>query len=154
MNKKSLSETDIRSKFISPTIFGTNGAGWDLMTQVDRLDAPFAAPMGRNLALLSSIVMNDRFRAMGDKDFVGKTALIYEALFEFNMAVGEDTLNTGAVLGRGSMPTFMGMKESDAKARIERADKMIHELQGLLRGMADAADSQRSKIEIQFAGKL
>ena len=34
MNKKNLSETDIRSKFISPAIFGTNGAGWDLMTQV------------------------------------------------------------------------------------------------------------------------
>lgn len=34
MNKKSLSETDIRSKFISPAIWGPTGAGWDLMTQV------------------------------------------------------------------------------------------------------------------------
>jgi len=34
MNKKALSETDIRSKFITPAICGPNGAGWDLMTQV------------------------------------------------------------------------------------------------------------------------
>lgn len=34
MNKKSLSETDIRSKFITPAICGEHGAGWDLMTQV------------------------------------------------------------------------------------------------------------------------
>jgi type I restriction enzyme R subunit len=34
MNKKSLSETDIRSKFITPALCGSGGAGWDLMTQV------------------------------------------------------------------------------------------------------------------------
>ncbi|GAA4352891.1 DEAD/DEAH box helicase family protein [Variovorax defluvii] len=34
MNKKSLSETDIRSKFITPAICGVGGAGWNLMTQV------------------------------------------------------------------------------------------------------------------------
>ncbi len=34
MNKKSLSEADIRSKFITPAICGPDGAGWDLMTQV------------------------------------------------------------------------------------------------------------------------
>lgn len=34
MNKKSLSEADIRSKFITPALCGPEGAGWDLMTQV------------------------------------------------------------------------------------------------------------------------
>lgn len=34
MNKKALSETDIRSKFITPALCGPDGAGWDLMTQV------------------------------------------------------------------------------------------------------------------------
>lgn len=34
MNKRSLSETDIRSKFITPAICGAQGAGWNLMTQV------------------------------------------------------------------------------------------------------------------------
>lgn len=34
MNKKALSETDIRTKFITPAICGPQGAGWDLMTQV------------------------------------------------------------------------------------------------------------------------
>lgn len=34
MNKKTLSETDIRSKFITPAICGPQGAGWDLKTQV------------------------------------------------------------------------------------------------------------------------
>lgn len=34
MNKKALSETDIRTKFITPAICGEDGAGWDLMTQV------------------------------------------------------------------------------------------------------------------------
>jgi type I restriction enzyme, R subunit len=34
MNKKTLSETDIRSKFITPALCGSGGAGWDLMTQV------------------------------------------------------------------------------------------------------------------------
>lgn len=34
MNKKTLSETDIRSKFITPALCGPDGAGWDLMTQI------------------------------------------------------------------------------------------------------------------------
>ena len=34
MNKNGLTETDIRSKFITPAICGPDGAGWDLMTQV------------------------------------------------------------------------------------------------------------------------
>ncbi len=34
MDKKSLSETDIRTKFITPAIVGEDSAGWDLMTQV------------------------------------------------------------------------------------------------------------------------
>ncbi|MGN6728909.1 MAG: EcoAI/FtnUII family type I restriction enzme subunit R [Rhodanobacteraceae bacterium] len=34
MNKKGLTEMDIRSKFITPAICGPEGAGWDLMTQV------------------------------------------------------------------------------------------------------------------------
>lgn len=34
MNKKALSETDIRSKFITPALCGPGGAGWDLMSQV------------------------------------------------------------------------------------------------------------------------
>jgi len=34
MNKKTLSETDIRSKFITPALCGPRGAGWNLMTQV------------------------------------------------------------------------------------------------------------------------
>lgn len=34
MNKKSLTETDIRSKFITPAITGKDGEKWDLMTQI------------------------------------------------------------------------------------------------------------------------
>lgn len=34
MNKKALSETDIRSKFITPALCGPGGAGWNLMTQI------------------------------------------------------------------------------------------------------------------------
>ena len=34
MNKKALTEADIRTKFITPAIVGTGGAGWDVMTQV------------------------------------------------------------------------------------------------------------------------
>jgi type I restriction enzyme R subunit len=34
MNKKALSETDIRSKFITPALCGPGGAGWDLMSQL------------------------------------------------------------------------------------------------------------------------
>jgi type I restriction enzyme R subunit len=34
MNKKILSETDIRSKFITPALCGPGGAGWNLMTQI------------------------------------------------------------------------------------------------------------------------
>lgn len=34
MNKKALTEADIRSKFITPALCGAEGAGWDLMTQI------------------------------------------------------------------------------------------------------------------------
>ena len=34
MNKKALTETDIRSKFITPALVGANGDKWDLMTQI------------------------------------------------------------------------------------------------------------------------
>jgi type I restriction enzyme, R subunit len=34
MNKKNLTETDIRTKFITPAIVGTNGEKWNVMTQV------------------------------------------------------------------------------------------------------------------------
>lgn len=34
MNKKSLTETDIRTKFITPAIVGANSSKWNMMTQV------------------------------------------------------------------------------------------------------------------------
>ena len=34
MNKKELTEADIRTKFITPAIVGPNGDKWDVMTQV------------------------------------------------------------------------------------------------------------------------
>ena len=34
MNKKNLSETDIRTKYITPALCGPRGAGWNLMTQI------------------------------------------------------------------------------------------------------------------------
>ena len=34
MNKKALTETDIRTKFITPAIAGTNGEKWNVMTQI------------------------------------------------------------------------------------------------------------------------
>lgn len=34
MNKKELTETDIRTKFITPAIVGANGDKWDVMTQI------------------------------------------------------------------------------------------------------------------------
>ena len=34
MNKKELTETDIRTKFITPAIVGVNGEKWNVMTQV------------------------------------------------------------------------------------------------------------------------
>jgi type I restriction enzyme, R subunit len=34
MNKKQLTETDIRTKFITPAIVGADGGKWDVMTQV------------------------------------------------------------------------------------------------------------------------
>jgi|CXWL01.1.fsa_nt_gi type I restriction enzyme R subunit len=34
MNKKSLTETDIRSKFITPALVGANGEKWNLPTQM------------------------------------------------------------------------------------------------------------------------
>jgi hypothetical protein len=34
MNKKALTEADIRTKFVTPAILGENGSKWDVMTQV------------------------------------------------------------------------------------------------------------------------
>ncbi len=34
MDKKALTEADIRTKFITPTLIGTNGDKWDVMTQI------------------------------------------------------------------------------------------------------------------------
>ncbi len=34
VNKKDLTETDIRTKFITPAILGPNGSKWNVMTQV------------------------------------------------------------------------------------------------------------------------
>jgi type I restriction enzyme R subunit len=34
LNKKSLTETDIRTKFITPAVLGLNASKWDSMTQV------------------------------------------------------------------------------------------------------------------------
>lgn len=34
MNKKDLTEADIRTKFITPALAGPGGSKWDLMTQV------------------------------------------------------------------------------------------------------------------------
>ncbi|HEU5126231.1 MAG TPA: DEAD/DEAH box helicase family protein [Verrucomicrobiae bacterium] len=34
MNKKALTETDIRTKFITPALIGVNGDKWDMMTQI------------------------------------------------------------------------------------------------------------------------
>ena len=34
MNKKSLTEADIRSKFITPALVGPTGGKWNLMTQL------------------------------------------------------------------------------------------------------------------------
>jgi hypothetical protein len=40
MNKKSLTETDIRTKFITPAIMGAEGEKWNLMTQIATVGAP------------------------------------------------------------------------------------------------------------------
>ncbi|MDB6173989.1 MAG: restriction endonuclease [Chthoniobacteraceae bacterium] len=34
MNKKSLTEADIRTKFITPALAGLSGNKWDVMTQI------------------------------------------------------------------------------------------------------------------------
>ncbi len=34
MNKKSVTETDIRTKFITPAIVGAHGEKWNVMTQI------------------------------------------------------------------------------------------------------------------------
>ncbi len=34
MNKKDFTETDIRTKFITPAILGPNGEKWNVLTQV------------------------------------------------------------------------------------------------------------------------
>ena len=42
MDKKSLTEADIRTKFITPAIIGADGEKWDVMTQI-REEAYFTA---------------------------------------------------------------------------------------------------------------
>lgn len=39
MNKKLLTEADIRTKFITPALVGANGDKWNLMTQISALVA-------------------------------------------------------------------------------------------------------------------
>ncbi len=34
MNKKDITEADIRTKFITPALIGVNGEKWDVMTQI------------------------------------------------------------------------------------------------------------------------
>ena len=34
MNKKALTEADIRTKFITPALIGSNGDKWNVMTQI------------------------------------------------------------------------------------------------------------------------
>jgi type I restriction enzyme R subunit len=34
MNKRALTEADIRTKFITPALVGANGDKWDVMTQI------------------------------------------------------------------------------------------------------------------------
>ena len=34
MNKKTLTEADIRTKFITPALVGVNGTKWNVMTQL------------------------------------------------------------------------------------------------------------------------
>lgn len=45
MNKKQLTETDIRTKFITPALIGPNGDKWNLMTQI-REETCFAKDQG------------------------------------------------------------------------------------------------------------
>ncbi len=52
LNKKTLTETDIRSKFITPALCGPGGAGWNLMTQV-RKEAYFTSGRARLQLALS-----------------------------------------------------------------------------------------------------
>lgn len=52
LNKKTLTETDIRSKFITPALCDPGGAGWNLMTQV-RKDAYFTSGRARLQLALS-----------------------------------------------------------------------------------------------------
>jgi hypothetical protein len=38
MNKKTLTEADIRTKFITPALAGADGRKWDVMTQLREVD--------------------------------------------------------------------------------------------------------------------
>lgn len=40
MNKKSLTETDIRTKFITPAIVRANGEKWDVMPRIADVGSP------------------------------------------------------------------------------------------------------------------
>lgn len=62
MNKKALTETDIRTKFITPAIVGADGTKWivakvgQLMALVDALETQLAASRATAAKLLSALV--------------------------------------------------------------------------------------------------
>lgn len=60
MNKKSLTETDIRTKFITPALVGANGDKWNLMTQISE-EYYFTA--GRVLVQGKTVKRGERKRA-------------------------------------------------------------------------------------------
>ena len=60
MNKKSLTETDIRTKFITPALVGANNDKWDLITQISE-EYYFTA--GRVLVQGKTVKRGDRKRA-------------------------------------------------------------------------------------------
>ena len=60
MNKKSLTETDIRTKFITPALVGANDDKWNLMTQISE-EYYFTA--GRVLVQGKTVKRGERKRA-------------------------------------------------------------------------------------------
>ena len=61
MNKKALTETDIRTKFITPAILGAAGEKWNVMTQIATVGSPsssmsFVAQAIRDIARRSLTV--------------------------------------------------------------------------------------------------
>lgn len=47
MNKKALTETDIRTKFIMPALVGPKGERWNVMTQIREEAHPLPRPRTR-----------------------------------------------------------------------------------------------------------